>query len=114
MLSPVQGKQNSMCLSVGVSRGQLQSLQLNLSKWAAMASLMCNSRQWWMYEALLADLSQQAAAGVRPELLKLMNIPSMTAANARSGLAPGMGCCCILCVHDEIMSNHWLPVYLVC
>ena len=73
----------SICLIAGVTRGQLQGLQLKLSKWAAMAGLMCNSRQWWMYEAMLAQLSQQAAAGVRPELLKLMNIPDMTATNAR-------------------------------
>lgn len=73
-----------MCtLSVGVTRGQLQALQLNLSKWAAMAGLMCDSQDWWGCEALLAGLSQQAAAGVRPELLKLMQIPGMTAANAR-------------------------------
>ena len=73
----------STCLITGVTRGQLQGLQLKLSKWAAMAGLMCNSRQWWMYEAMLAQLSQQAAAGVRPELLKLMNVPDMTATNAR-------------------------------
>lgn len=67
----------------GVTRGELQSLQLKLSKWAAMAGVMSSSCNWWMYESMLARLAQQAAAGVRHELLKLMQIPSMTAANAR-------------------------------
>ena len=75
-----------MLLCSGVSRGQLQKLQTDLSKWAAMAGLMCASLGWWQLEALLASLSQQAAAGVLPELLRLMQMPSMTAANARSGL----------------------------
>ena len=66
-----------------MTRGQLQKLQTDLSKWAAMTGLMCASLGWWQLEALLASLAQQAAAGVRPELLKLMQIPSMTAANAR-------------------------------
>ena len=48
-----------------------------------MAGLMCASLGWWQPEALLASLSQQAAAGVRPELLGLMQVPCMTAANAR-------------------------------
>ena len=69
--------------AAGVSRGQLQKLQTDLSKWAAMAALMCASLGWWQLEALLASLSQQAAAGVRPELLMLMEIPKMTAAHAR-------------------------------
>ena len=72
-----------MLVIAGVTRGQLQKLQTDLSKWAAMAGLMCASLGWWQLEALLASLSQQAAAGVRPELLRLMDIPSMTAANAR-------------------------------
>ncbi len=72
-----------MMVIAGVTRGQLQKLQTDLSKWASMAGLMCASLGWWQLEALLASLSQQAAAGVRPELLRLMDIPSMTAANAR-------------------------------
>ena len=53
-----------------------------------MAALMCASLGWWQLEALLASLSQQAAAGVRPELLRLMEIPKMTAAHARYVRAP--------------------------
>ncbi|DBA82486.1 TPA: hypothetical protein ACH3X2_000714 [Trebouxia sp. C0005] len=74
----------------GVSRGQLQKLQTDLSKWAGMAGLMCASLGWWQLEALLASLSQRAAAGVRPELLRLMDIPSMTAANARALHSAGL------------------------
>ncbi len=74
---------NDTMVIAGVTRGQLQKLQTDLSKWAGMAGLMCASLGWWQLEALLASLSQQAAAGVRPELLRLMDIPSMTAANAR-------------------------------
>ncbi|KAL0029501.1 hypothetical protein WJX77_012503 [Trebouxia sp. C0004] len=74
----------------GVTRGQLQKLQTDLSKWAGMAGLMCASLGWWQLEALLASLSQQAAAGVRPELLRLMEIPSMTAANARALHSAGL------------------------
>jgi len=76
-----------MLVVAGVTRGQLQKLQTELSKWAAMAGLMCASLGWWQLEALLASLSQQAAAGVRPELLRLMDIPSMTAANARYAMS---------------------------
>ena len=76
-----------MLVVAGVTRGQLQKLQTDLSKWAAMAGLMCASLGWWQLEALLASLSQQAAAGVRPELLRLMDIPSMTAANARYAMS---------------------------
>lgn len=57
-----------------MSRGQLQKLQSDLSKWAAMAALICAAAGWSNIEALLAQLSQQAAAGVRPELLKLMQV----------------------------------------
>ncbi len=77
----------AMMVIAGVTRGQLQKLQTDLSKWAAMAGLMCASLGWWQLEALLASLSQQAAAGVRPELLRLMDIPSMTAANARYAMS---------------------------
>jgi len=70
-----------------VTRGQLQKLQTDLSKWAGMAGLMCASLGWWQLEALLASLSQQAAAGVRPELLRLVDILSMPAANARYAMS---------------------------
>ncbi len=52
-----------------------------------MAGLMCASLGWWQLEALLASLSQQAAAGVRPELLRLVDILSMPAANARYAMS---------------------------
>ena len=82
----------------GVSRGQLQKLQTDLSKWAGMAGLMCASLGWWQLEALLASLSQRAAAGVRPELLRL-DIPSMTAANAR----------CAMSLVGDFMPVAWSP-----
>ena len=101
MLAWFANHAETMCtLSVGVTRGQLQALQLNLSKWAAMAGLMCDSQDWWGCEALLAGLSQQAAAGVRPELLKLMQIPGMTAANARY---IARKCNCLLHSHVHIV-----------
>ncbi|KAK9815292.1 hypothetical protein WJX72_001157 [[Myrmecia] bisecta] len=68
----------------GVSAGQLQKLQSDVSKWAAMAGLLCASAGWWLLELELMNLSQQAACGVRPELIKLMQIPEMTAPNARA------------------------------
>ncbi len=71
-----------------MTRGQLQKLQTDLSKWAGMAGLMCASLGWWQLEALLASLSQQAAAGVRPELLRLVDILFMPAANARYAMSP--------------------------
>ncbi len=71
-----------------MTRGQLQKLQTDLSKWAGMAGLMCASLGWWQLEALLASLSQQAAAGLRPELLRLVDILSMPAANARYAMSP--------------------------
>ncbi len=48
--------------------------QGDLAKWAGMAAMLCQSAGWWQLEALLGSLSQQAAAGVRPELLKLMQV----------------------------------------
>ena len=51
-----------------------QLLQSDLCKWSAMPSIICASAGWSSIEALLAQLSQQAAAGVRPELLKLMEV----------------------------------------
>jgi hypothetical protein len=39
-----------------------------------MAAMLCQSAGWWQLEALLGSLSQQAAAGARPELLKLMQV----------------------------------------
>jgi len=39
-----------------------------------MASLLCAEAGWWQLELLLSALSQQAAAGVRPELFGLMEV----------------------------------------
>ena len=39
-----------------------------------MASALCNSAQYWQLETVLLSLSEQAAAGARPELLPLMQV----------------------------------------
>lgn len=91
MVEPIWGLPGTLT-EKGVTRGQLQKLQTDLSKWAAMSALMCASLGWWQLEALLASLSQQAAAGVRPELLRLMEVPQMTAAHARALHSAGMQC----------------------
>ncbi|GLI65409.1 hypothetical protein VaNZ11_008967 [Volvox africanus] len=85
----------------GISRGQLQKLQTDLSKWAGMAAVMAGSCGWWALQALLEGLSQQAAAGARPELLPLMVLPSMTGARARGLYAAGITRPTLLAVADE-------------
>jgi hypothetical protein len=52
----------------------MQQWQAEISKTAAMAALLANNAGWWQLEALLAPLSAQAAAGVRLELLPLMEV----------------------------------------
>ncbi|GIL55845.1 hypothetical protein Vafri_11347, partial [Volvox africanus] len=85
----------------GISRGHLQKLQSDLSKWAGMAAVMAGSCGWWALQALLEGLSQQAAAGARPELLPLMVLPSMTGARARGLYAAGITRPTLLAVADE-------------
>lgn len=63
-------------LSAGITRGQLQAWQLEVSRTAAMAALLASNAGWWQLETLLAPLAAQAAAGVRPELLPLMQVGS--------------------------------------
>ena len=58
----------------GITRGQMQNWQLDLSKTAAMAALLAGNASWWMLESLLSPLSAQAAAGVKPQLLPLMQV----------------------------------------
>eukprot|EP00803_Ostreobium_quekettii_P008401 evm.model.scf_171.4 EVM.evm.TU.scf_171.4 scf_171:33899-41036(+) len=71
-------------LKGGLSAGQLQKLQSDVAKTAAMASYMCQSAGWWQLDTLTSLLAQQASVGVRPDLLSLMRIPTMTAARARA------------------------------
>ncbi|GIM04240.1 hypothetical protein Vretimale_8780 [Volvox reticuliferus] len=85
----------------GISRGQLQKLQSDLSKWAGMAAVMASSCGWWALQALMEGLSQQAAAGARPELLPLMGLPGMTGARARGLYAAGITRPTLLAVADE-------------
>lgn len=72
MLHPVSAHPASTC--AGFTRGQLQSWQLEVSRTAAMAALLASNAGWWQLETLLAPLAAQAAAGVRPELLPLMQV----------------------------------------
>ncbi|KXZ49542.1 hypothetical protein GPECTOR_20g396 [Gonium pectorale] len=85
----------------GISRGQLQKLQGDLSKWAGMAAVMAGSCGWWALQALLDGLSQQAAAGTRPELLPLMVLPGITGAQARGLYAAGFTKPALLAAADE-------------
>lgn len=73
----------------GISGGQLQKMQGNLSKWAGMASSLCAAAGWWQLEAAMGTLAQQAAAGVRPELLPLMQVRCRTGGIA---LCAGTAC----------------------
>jgi hypothetical protein len=74
----------------GITRGQMQQWQAEVSKTAAMAALLASNAGWWQLETLLAPLSAQAAAGVRPELLPLMEV----------------GCCST----QNHSCNHWCVV----
>ena len=60
------------CCGAGLSQGQLQKLQGDVAKWAALAALLSHAAGWWQLETCLSRLSQQAEAGVHPELLPLM------------------------------------------
>ncbi|GAX85126.1 hypothetical protein CEUSTIGMA_g12546.t1 [Chlamydomonas eustigma] len=44
---------------------------------------------WWQLSEIMMSLSQQAAAGVKPELMTLMQVPGMTGARARALGAAG-------------------------
>lgn len=61
-------------VGAGISRGELQKQQAELAQLAAMAALMCASAGWWMAEVPMTQLSQQAAAGVRPDLIELSQV----------------------------------------
>ncbi len=39
-----------------------------------MASQLCNSAGWWHLEVLMTSLSEQASAGARPELFRLLQV----------------------------------------
>ncbi|KAK9835774.1 hypothetical protein WJX74_007629 [Apatococcus lobatus] len=69
--------------AAGVSRGELQKLQAELAQLAAMAALMCASAGWWMAEVPFTQLSQSAAAGVRPDLIELSQVPGIRPDEAR-------------------------------
>ncbi len=81
----------------GFSEGFLSKLMKDLSSWAGMAAVMCATASaygvaassqegrgghhaprggggWWQLSEVLMILSQQASAGVKPELLKLMEV----------------------------------------
>uniref|UniRef100_A0A383VNY9 DNA-directed DNA polymerase n=1 Tax=Tetradesmus obliquus TaxID=3088 RepID=A0A383VNY9_TETOB len=73
----------------GITRGQMQQWQAEVSKTAAMAALLASNAGWWQLEALLAPLSAQAAAGVRPELLPLMEVSGMQPSHAAALHAAG-------------------------
>lgn len=49
-------------------------MRKDLAQQAGMAAALCQSAGWWQLELLLAALAQQAAAGARPELLRLMKV----------------------------------------
>ncbi|KAF6260432.1 hypothetical protein COO60DRAFT_891418 [Scenedesmus sp. NREL 46B-D3] len=73
----------------GITRGQMQQWQTEISKTAAMAALLASTAGWWQLETLLAPLSAQAAAGVRPELLPLMEVSGMQPSHAAALHAAG-------------------------
>eukprot|EP00878_Enallax_costatus_P013713 GHUV01014342.1.p1 GENE.GHUV01014342.1~~GHUV01014342.1.p1 ORF type:complete len:1302 (+),score=516.71 GHUV01014342.1:511-3906(+) len=75
------GKRDSLT-KMGITRGQLQAWQLEVSRTAAMAALLTSNAGWWQLETLLAPLAAQAAAGVRPELLPLMQVSGVQPAHA--------------------------------
>ena len=58
----------------GISRGAMQRIQSQVSKWAGMAAQLCASAGWWQMETMMSSLSEQADVGARPELLKLMTV----------------------------------------
>ncbi|KAK9826374.1 hypothetical protein WJX81_004727 [Elliptochloris bilobata] len=68
----------------GVTRGQLQKMQADLARAAGMGSQLAGAAGWWGLDVLLAQLALRAAAGARPELHPLMQVPGMLAAKARA------------------------------
>ena len=70
---------------VGISRGQMQHWQVELSKTAAMAALLAGNAGWWQLQALLSALSAQAAAGAKPCLLPLMQVRADARACGQGG-----------------------------
>jgi hypothetical protein len=74
-----------------------------------MASVLAAAAGWWQLEQLLGSLSQQAAAGVRPELLPLMAVPGMTGAHARALHAAGMTRpeVQLVCHGEGILGSFW-------
>lgn len=58
----------------GLTAGQLQRMQADMAKWAALAGAMAGAAHWDDMETLLSMLAQQAAAGARADLLPLMQV----------------------------------------
>ena len=85
----------------GFPSGEIQKLQKELANWAGMAAVVCSSAGWWHLETVMSNLAQQAAAGVRSELLPLMQIPLMTGARARALFAAGIASPQDLALSDE-------------
>ena len=58
----------------GFTRGQLQNWQTDLSKRAGMATILAEMAGFWQLGVCLTSISAQLAAGVKPELLPLMEV----------------------------------------
>eukprot|EP00899_Mesostigma_viride_P021921 jgi/Mesvir1/29730/Mv00959-RA.1 len=67
-----------------LTRGTLQSLQEDASKYAVMVTSMCHAAGWGYLEALVSIFQGRLQAGVKRELLPLMKVPGLSARHARA------------------------------
>lgn len=101
--------QNMAGPAAGVTRGQLQKLQADLARAAGMGAQLARAAGWWGLESLLAQLSQRAASGARPELHQLMQARSHLHSGSRAPCQRGSA---VVWTVDDILAarGRWWVV----
>lgn len=67
-----------------VTRGQIQHLMRSASMFSRSMTRFCNALEWFALEAALASFIDRLGFGVKPELVPLMELKSLTPARARA------------------------------
>ncbi len=83
-----------VCPYVGLSKDTVDNFRQQLSKQAGMAAKLCASvPAMWQMETYLMALSQQASAGARPELFKLLEVSMCVSIGLTEHTVRGIALC---------------------
>ena len=74
----------------GISRGQLQSLQISASQYAGMITSFCERLNWFHLSNLLSNFQTQIESGVSRELLDLVRCHFLSAKRYKNCLNVGL------------------------